>query len=158
MTRRIDRQRVGTRPGISLVEVLVVLIILGILAGTVAPAFRNEVVIDDRETATREIRQTVERARRTAIDRGAPVKLILDAAGARYWVVAARVGADSIVAAGSIPLPPGFHLQSAAPRVAVRFAPTGELSHGDAIVLYGSGGATVITRAGWKGGVTRNAR
>jgi prepilin-type N-terminal cleavage/methylation domain-containing protein len=75
MTRRIDRQRAGTRLGISLVEVLVVLIILGILAGTVAPAFRSEVVIDDRETATREIRQTVERARRTAITEG-PVKIL----------------------------------------------------------------------------------
>ena len=147
------RVSASVRAGISLLEVLVVLTILGVVAGSVAPAFRQNVNENELESADRQVRHLAERARRTSVARGVPMTLTIDAAGAKYWVIATTSRADSVIATGSLTMPPGVRLESATPRAALRFAPTGEATSADAIVIRGHAAAISISSIGWRGSV-----
>ena len=144
------------RGGVSLLEVLVVLTILGVLAGAVAPAFRSEPPPDALQTASREVRHVADRARRTAIDLGVPVTFLVDAISARYWVIAAFPSRDTVLSSGHLKLPSGVELVSPAVRASLRFAPTGVISGRDAIVIRSDGGSVSIATTSWQGTVSRH--
>jgi len=156
MTRPFARSIAGPRSGVSLLEVLVVLTILGVLAGAVAPAFRSEPPEDELQSATRDVRQLTDRARRAAIDLGVPVNFLVDAIGSRYWVIAAFPKKDTVLSSGLLKFSPGVELVSTAMRASVRFAPTGVIASHDAIVVRSEAGSVAIATASWHGTVPRN--
>lgn len=158
MTCPLDRFDARPRDGVSLLEVLVVLTILGVLAGAVAPSLRSEPPEDDLQSATREVRLLTDRARRAAIDHGVPVTFLVDAIGTRYWVIAAFPANDTVLSSGLLRLPPGVELVSPAVRASVRFAPTGVISSRDAIVLRSDAGSVSIATTSWQGTVPRNGK
>ena len=143
--------RYGRRAGTSLLEMLVVLTILGVIAGAVAPAIRRSVTETKAETVRRQITMLVDRARITAIRRGAATVLTLDPLREKYWMVRNATTGDSIIAGGELGLPDGVRLESPAPRPSLRFAPSGQLVVTDAIVVRASDGAIVLSSIQWRG-------
>jgi prepilin-type N-terminal cleavage/methylation domain-containing protein len=139
------------RAGISLLEVLVVLTIVSVVAGSVAPAIRRDISETALEAEARQVKELVGRARRTAITRGVPITLTVDASGGRYWVIETASRMDSVIATGSLPMAPGVRLESTAPRAVLRFAPTGEVTRADVLVMRGSASSISISSAGWSG-------
>lgn len=93
------------RSGVTLLELLVVLVILGVTAMLVVPA-----VLPARAPDTDPARELVTSARRTALTRGAPVRLRLESDG--NWTVAAQQDGAIIdtgrVAGGATPLDLGI--------------------------------------------------
>lgn len=149
MPSGLRRSRVS-RAAISLLEVLVVLTIIGVASGVVAPAFRRSMTETVLESSARQVRELVERARRTSIRQGVPVTLTIDTGAARFWVVATGIRADSLIASGSLAMPAGLRLESAARRAAFRFAATGEVTSADHIVIRDPTTAISISSIGWR--------
>ena len=86
-----------SRSGLTLLELLVVLVILAITSAIVPLAWRNS-----RATQTRALDDLIHTARREAIRRGDELRLRVDGDGA--WVLAARDGSD-ILQSGRIAAP-----------------------------------------------------
>lgn len=149
--------RRSSRVGVSLVEILVVLMILGILAGAVAPAFQESLNRDGLMTAEEQTRQLIERARRTALLRAVPVRLLIDAK-AQYWVIAADGGSDSVIATGRLSLPAGTRIEMAPPRAEVRMSATGAIVYADEIGVRHAARAAIIAVVDWDGTGDRHAR
>jgi type II secretory pathway pseudopilin PulG len=137
---------------------LVVLTILGVMAGAVAPAILRVVDEDELTAATRAATSLIERARHTAVLRAVPVTLRIDPTEARYWVIAEEAAADSLLASGRLELPAGVHVESGHPRPQLRFAPTGALGYSDAVVLRSAAGAVTVTSTSWQGSKVRDAQ
>lgn len=145
------------RRAFTIAELLVTLVIMSVVAGAVAPAV-GSLVRDAREPTTETaVMMLLRRARQTALERGAPVTLTLDPAGARWW---ARVGGDSGMVAltsGALVLDAGVALDAGAPRAQWTFAPTGAAS-GAALTVRRGDRATVITVDAWTGEAQADAR
>lgn len=147
------RSRDGIPRGMSLLELLVVLTIMGFVAGSVAPAIRSEVSEGELESATRRLQQLVAQSRRTAIARALPVSLCLDSESGRYWIITRSAQRDSVVATGLITLPPGVRVESRRRRAEIRFAPTGQVSSTDVITVHAASAALPISSITWRGAV-----
>ena len=116
------------RPGMTVIELVVVLALIGIMASVVAPGL---VSLDRSEAA----RTTVDRidalirlGRTAAIERAQRVELTIDPATGRFWF-------DVPDSSGAIALPEGSTLVSRAKRVHVRFEPNGDASIDDALFV-----------------------
>ncbi|HEX2205098.1 MAG TPA: GspH/FimT family pseudopilin [Longimicrobium sp.] len=146
-----------TRRGFTLVEVLVVLVILAIAAGAVAPAILAPGDDDDVSAAVRETVKLLGSARREAARRGAEVTLSLDPGTGRYDVRAAGEGASpDSVAAGTLALPAGVTASAPVPRAEFRFDPEGG-GWGVPLTLKGSRVAVVEVDR-WTGEIRVEAR
>ena len=108
-----------SRVGVTLIELVVVIALIGIMAGVVAP----NLVSRDRRAADQSavdcLDGVVRFARARAIDRGGRVDLVIDPATNRFWL-------DLADTSGAIDLPEGATLVSPARRVHVHIEPTGE--------------------------------
>jgi type IV fimbrial biogenesis protein FimT len=143
--------RHAARPGFTLVEMLVVLVILGVVAGVSVPAIRDLRAADPLEKAASDASTLLARARQTAVERGLPVRVTLDPATRRYWVRAlARSAPMDSVTTDTLPLPPNVEIDVPAPRLAITFTPTGE-AHGDTITFRWQGRIASVSADQWTG-------
>jgi general secretion pathway protein H len=139
------------RAGFTLVEMIVVVAILGVLAGVSVPAIRDLRASDPLDQGASETTRLLARARKTAVERAATVRVSVDAATRRYTVRALAPGAPAdSVTADSLPLPDGMTIGDGEARLAVTFAPTGE-ARGDTLVLRWQGRVAAITLDPWTG-------
>ena len=139
------------RAGFTLIEMLVVIAILGVVAGASVPAIRSARAVDPLEKGTDAIGNLLARSRQSAVERAAGIRVSIDPASRRYTVRMLTTDApnDSVVA-DSLILPDGVTLDDASGWLAVTFAPSGE-ARGDAFTLRWQGRAATITVNQWTG-------
>src|SRR5881394_3898609 len=106
------------RRGVTLMEMMVVLALMGIMAAAVAPAFLNDARGNDLRDGAATVQRLLDRARVTARVTGHRVTVTFDASNARYWI-------DEPALTGAIALPGGATIWSDRPRAHVTFQPSG---------------------------------
>ena len=144
------RTSMAVRGGFTLVEMLVVIVILAIVSAVTVPALRST-PDDDLTTSANALTTLMQRSRQTAVERGQPVTLVVDAEHARYWATVERTGVpDSVVSYGPVDLASGATLTADDARSRYVFAPTGSASGGPLTVRLDSR-AAVITVNQWTG-------
>jgi type II secretion system protein H len=132
------------RRGVTIVEMVVVLTIIGIVAAAVAPALRplgarRDVLVESRST----LMSMLTSARRRAIADARTLTLTLDPETARYWLHEAE-STDSVSAtapldsAASLALPEGVTLMGSASRAHFVFSPSGTVSGEPIAIRVGS--------------------
>lgn len=153
MRRRACRR---TRSGFSLLEVVVVLTILGVVAGVTAPALRNAVRKDDLATSADEVVSLIDRTRRTASDFATRATLVIDVESARYWVLVGAPSGERTVAGGTMALAAGAKLVAREPRVTFAFDASGRAFASDlAVEVNGVARALIVDP--WRGDVRAGA-
>ncbi|MGH7544670.1 MAG: GspH/FimT family pseudopilin [Gemmatimonadota bacterium] len=136
--------------GFTLVEVLVVLVILGIAAAVVVPALPRMAEEDPLARSAEEVTNLLRRSRRTALERGAPVALTVDADANRYWVEIYEHGEWRRLVEDEVALSADASLTAEAGRAHFVFRPDGR-AQGDPLgVRYGARG-TQIALDPWLG-------
>ena len=138
------------RRGFSLLEVVVVLAIVGVIAAVTVPAIGEAGRRDPLDSAAAEVRTLVERTRRTALERGPAVTLVIDSRARRFWV--SRDQDRMQLAQGTLPTGVTLLAGPSGDRVRAAFDATGTAS-GDTIVLQNGDRTTVITLNVWTGDV-----
>ena len=109
------------RPGFTLLELMVVLVILAITAGAAVPAYRSRQPGSAEHRAAGELAELLIRARLSARESGASAAVVLSPSDGRFWLTTR----DS-TALGVIALPNGMHFDEALPaRTECRFEPSG---------------------------------
>jgi prepilin-type N-terminal cleavage/methylation domain-containing protein len=141
-----------TRRGFSLLEVVVVLTILGVVAGVTAPALRDAARKDDLKASAGEIVSLVGRTRRTASDYATRATLTIDVESARYWVFIGTTSGERSVAGGTIPLAAGAELIARESRVTFVFDASGKAFATDLAVRLNGTTAPIIVDP-WRGDV-----
>ncbi|MDP1858408.1 MAG: prepilin-type N-terminal cleavage/methylation domain-containing protein [Gemmatimonadaceae bacterium] len=145
------------RRGVTLLELLIVLTILGVVAGVTVPAMVRTVDDDDLSKATREVVTLLTRTRATAIERAERVTLTLDPRTRRYWVYADSARTGTGITSGALSIPLGVELLVTGERVHFAFVLTG-VGSGDPLALELGARANVITVEQWTGEVHVVAR
>ncbi len=79
-------QAVASRCGLSLIELVVVIAIVGVAAAVVLPAF-DRLGGGGAEEAVRELVSAYRAARGAAVTRGAPSRVTVELATGAYWVI-----------------------------------------------------------------------
>jgi type II secretion system protein H len=164
-----------SRPGFTLVEVAVVLVILSLMAAVAVPAFRRLVQEDELTTAVGRVEMLFRLARDSAIAGGRPVTVMIDSVTGHVWLDAPRLEADSTVyedaydpfapvfrmsavprreeavdTGQSLELPPTVRLELSRARARFTFAPGGN-AFADSLVLRTNTAALVMTADRWTG-------
>lgn len=136
--------------GFTLVEVLVVLVILGIAAAVVVPALPRIVEEDPLARSAEDVTLLLRRARRTALERGAPVALTVDAESDRYWVEIYDQGEWRPLVADEVVLSPSVSLTAEAGQARFVFRPNGS-AQSDPLGVRDGGRGTAIAVDPWLG-------
>ena len=162
---RIIEQPRG-RTGHTLTEMLVVLAILGVMAGAVVPVMRDTREEDAVAQAARVLVELLNHSRASAANRGVVVTLVVDPATGRAWT---SEGDDAALVPDSSTTPLAESLARArhagaavtiaagVPRARWTFAPSG-LAFGDAVVVHDPTHAVLIAVDRWTGEVYAQAR
>lgn len=135
--------RVSATAGLTLVELLVVLVILGIGAMAVLPALPGPRSEDRAAALAGELARLLQTARTRALAEGTAVAVMLDPATGRYLIAA-----DS----GALLLPPGTSLATARPRLRFVFAADGS-AHPDSVVVVSGERVSVVRVDRWSGAI-----
>jgi prepilin-type N-terminal cleavage/methylation domain-containing protein len=136
------------RPGFTLLELLIVLMLLAITAAAAVPAFRGDAARGPEQRVAAALAEQLTIARDAARQTGVAATLVLSPTDGRYWVTTR----DSASTA-ALPLPAGVTLAAdGTDRITIRFEPTGPSSPA-AITVHGLRALTVRTLA-WTGEVT----
>lgn len=136
--------------GFTLVEVLVVLVILGIGAAVVVPALPRIAEEDPLARSAEEVTLLLRRARRTALERGAPVALTVDTQASRYWVEIYEKMEWRPLVEDQVVLSPGVSLTAETGRARLVFRPDGS-AQGDPLGVRDGGRGTRIAVDLWLG-------
>jgi len=117
------------RRGFTVIELVVVVALVGIMVGVVAPSFAS---FDRRTTegdATGPIDALVGLARASAVERATRVIVTIDPTARRFWL-------EPPDTTGLLVLPEDASLISRAKRVHVRIEPNGEASIDEALFVH----------------------
>ncbi|HKN67444.1 MAG TPA: type II secretion system protein [Gemmatimonadaceae bacterium] len=136
--------RASGRQGVTIVEMVVVLTIIGIVAAAVVPALRplgvrRDVLVESRSA----LMSVLTSARRRAITDATTLTLTLDPETARYWMHEAEP-TDSMIrgahfdSASVFGFPEGVTLTGSAPRLHFVFSPSGTVSGEPIAIRVGS--------------------
>lgn len=142
------------RRGFTLVEIVVVVALLAIVSGVVAPALISATREDDTTRGAAELRTLLERARLTAVERGVPVVATIAPAAGAYRIELAA--SDSLLEAGLLALPQTVRLYAAAPVLRIRFDPLGT-ADADSVTVNGTARSRVVCVDPWTGAVSDDA-
>lgn len=130
-----------------LLELLVIIVLLGLVAGTVAPAI-HAAREDDAERLTRTLSSLLRRSRALAIERNIVVTTIIDPASGRWWLIDDEH--HQTVATDSIAIGRTVTLEGGGPRFMLTFEPTGGGTGGELIVRSRER-TDVLTTDAWTG-------
>ena len=148
--------RSADRVGFTLAEIVVVLLILGISAAVVVPAFGAATTrAADGEVAPT-LASLLMRARRAAIDRATTVRASVDVTRGRVLITSTGADSSTVIADTTLVLPRGVTLESSSPRARYVFRLDGS-GAGDTLVVNGQG-TTRITMDALTGAVRSDAR
>jgi len=136
--------------GFTLIEVVVVLVLLGVVAGVTVPAFRSAASGGPRAEVTGDVLRLLEVARSAALDRATVTRLMLDPRTGNYRIETDSMGHRVSLREGRLTLPAGVTLEGGPGWAAARFTATGT-AVADSIVVRGSGGVTHIGVDTWTG-------
>jgi type II secretion system protein H len=140
------------RRGFSLIEIVVVLLILGLVAAVTVPAFLSRAEPDAIARAAQDVTSVLERARRTAVERGVNTAVRLDPKSLRYDVSADSGTARQSLAQGTMAMPPGTETIAERDRLAFVFTPDGRATS-DALSLRLGTSVVRILVDPWRGDV-----
>ena len=157
MTAQTPRTAAANRRGFSLLEVIVVLAILGTIAGVTAPALIMDTKKDDLAQSSDEITTLLDRTRRTAATHGSRATLTIEPGSSQYWVTLRVPEGERTVASGKLALVAGTELLSRDPRPSFTFDPAGRAFASDVSVAL-NGATTAIIVDAWTGDVRATAR
>ena len=135
-----------TRPGFTLLELLVVLVVLAITAAAAVPAFLSDARTTPEQRAATAIADALIRTRDAARESGAPATLVLAPSDGRFWITTRDSVATGVVPLGTATLVGG---SANAHRIECRFDPSGPATP-LAITAHGTSDATVHVD-GWSG-------
>lgn len=136
----------ASRPGFTLIELVIVMVIISIMGAVIVPALARPVAIDPM-AAARPLTDVLRSAHRAAVDSGRIVRLTVDPSTARY---AARMeGSATSLASGTMDLA-GSSLIADSVRASFAFHPTGAAT-GDVIVVSGGVRTILVTVDPWTG-------
>ena len=127
------------RRGVTVIEMVVVIALMGIMAGVVVPSIVSPERRITSQSAVDRVEALLRFARATAIGRARRVNLVIDPASNRFWL-------DLPDTAGELALPEGATLVSRARRVHIQLEPTGEAAMSDALFVR-QGESTTAVRA-----------
>lgn len=120
----------------TLIELVVVVVVIGIAAAVAAPAVRRAAELDDVGRVAAELDRLLVSARRSAVERAITVELTVAPESGRYWIAAP--GATSFeTVEGVLPRPGGVTL-AGPPRARFAFDPDGA-GAGDSLWIEGAG-------------------
>lgn len=136
-----------SRQGMTLMEVVVVLAILGIGVVVVVPAVQEIRAVSPVERSSQQLQSLLQGARRTAAERSVAVTVTIDPASGRYWI---NAGPGDSIRSGVLALGPGMSLAGGQFRVRFAFDPTGPAS-GDPLALEGHGVRLPLQVDRWSG-------
>lgn len=134
------------RPGFTLVEVVVVLLILSVSAAVVVPSFAR--VGDDMDVVVDRATRLVHDSRRLAVSRATRVRLALEPNG-RFHAWGLESDTIATLAQGRLPLPPGISLDTGR-KLLLTFDPAGG-AVGDSIPLRSRSRVRVLAIDRWTG-------
>jgi prepilin-type N-terminal cleavage/methylation domain-containing protein len=136
------------RRGVTLIELVVVLAILGIVASVALPPFRSEIARSPLEAASHDLAERLRGARTMALARQMPARLTLAPRSGAITVRLDGVSGDSVIRA-SLSLPPGVSLERRV-TTAIRFDARGRSSP-DTLVLSDGVHVSLIIVDPWTG-------
>ena len=154
------------RSGHTLTEMLVLLAILGVMAGAVVPVMRDARDENGVAHTARVLVELLNHSRASAADRGVVITLILDPGTGRTWT---SEGDDAALVSSSLTTPLADSLARArhagvavtiaadAPRARWTFAPSG-LAFGDPVLVHDPTHAVLVTVDRWTGEVHAQSR
>jgi prepilin-type N-terminal cleavage/methylation domain-containing protein len=125
------RRRRAARHGFTLVEIVVVLVVIGLVLGVATPAFVQLAATEPDGATT--VRQLLDGARRTALEDGSSVEVVIDPASNRVWL-RADGATPSLDSTFVLRLPPGTTLAATRLRTRYHFRPDGS-GWGDTLVV-----------------------
>ncbi len=145
------------RAGFTLAEILVVMVVIGIVSAAVAPALVRGARPHPADAAAGEIRDLLAGARRTAVRRGTPVVVELDARTGRYRVDAEPGDGPPAkpIAEGVLRLPEGVAGDAGTRRFTFGVLGAGQ---GGEVVMKGGGRTAAVSIDPWTGEVRAAAR
>ena len=128
------------RSGVTVIELVVVVALIGIMAGAVAPSFGSLDRRPEDRSVTERIDALVRFGRNVAVERAESVEITIDPRTNRFWV-------DPPDTTGILDVPDGTTLISRQARVHVHIEPNGEatiderlfVGQGDKPLLVGVG-------------------
>ena len=125
------------RAGLTVMEMVIVIALIGIMAGVVAPSIVSAERQITHDSALDRVEALMRFARATAIGRARRVNLVIDPASNRFWL-------DLPDTAGELALPEGATLVSRARRVHIQLEPTGETAMSDALFVRQGESTTAV--------------
>jgi type II secretion system protein H len=142
--------------GFTLIELIVVLFILGLVAGAVAPAFLAGQRQGQETEAADRVEALLRRARKLSLERGAAVSLSLNVSSGAYIIRLENAGTKLVEESGTLSLPAGATLSAPQQIVEGRFWPDGSADL-PTLTAIQNGRARVISTDRWSGriGATR---
>lgn len=143
-----------TRPGVSLVEIAVVLLVIGISAAAVAPALMSAEEPDNPALiAAIDVANVLRRARATAVERAQVVRVTLHPVTGHYRMTD-RDGAE--VAAGIIRFPANTTVHTERERIVLSFSPVGS-AFGNEVSIRAPSSIARLRVDAWSGAVVIDA-
>jgi len=141
--------------GFTLIELVVTLAIAGIAAAVAVPALGA--LLREEPRASAPAAELLDRARRTATERGTRVTVVLVPETGRYWAWADTREGRTVLAEGVLALGPDARLVATKPRLRIAFDPYGG-AVGDTLAIHTAAGGELVIPDRWTGEVHVVAR
>ena len=145
------------RHGFTLIEMIVVLIVIAVTAGLIAPAMLRMAGTPADASDAAPLSALLRAARRQALEGGSVVTLILDPRDARYRADTSGPRGAGLLSEGELTLDPGVTLESDSIRVRFTFRPDGSV-FGDSLTVRGRWTSSRISVDRWTGAINVDAR
>ena len=145
------------RRGFTLVEMIVVLIVIAVTAGLIAPAMMRMAGVSTDDTDAAPLSALLRSARRTALEEGTVVTVILDPKEARYRADTSGPRGAGLLGEGELTFESGVALESDSLRVRFTFRPDGSV-FGDTVTVQGRWTSSRVSVDRWTGAIHVDAR